>query len=75
MSTQTHIVKVQRSLDTSDKRPRVLVYNKDQTILFETTATPDLMGLFRDGEYKLYYKATLNHGTLQIGEQLPPQDF
>lgn len=70
-----HIIKIQRSLATSDGQERVLVYNEDRTILQEFDMTDELRELFLPHDLKLYFEATLRDGVLSIGDNLPPQDF
>ena len=70
-----HTIKVQRSLPSSDGQERVLVYNKDRTILQEFDMTGDLKEWFRPGELKLYFEATFNDGVLALRDHLPLQDF
>lgn len=70
-----HIVKVQRSITSSDGRERVLIYNKDRTILQEFDMADDLKEWFRPGELDLYFEATFKEGVLTLGDHLPSQDF
>ncbi len=70
-----HIVKVQRSITSSDGRERILVYDKDRTILQEFDMTDVLEEWFRPGELKLYFEATFKDGVLTLRDHLPPQDF
>lgn len=70
-----HIIKIQRSLATSDGQERVLVYSEDRTILQEFDMTDELRELFLLHDLKLYFEATLRDGVLSIGDNLLPQDF
>lgn len=65
------IVKVQVSPGTP---PRVLFYNKDKTILSEFDADRDIMKLMRRRK-KAFFLAELDHGELQIFEEVPHEDW
>ena len=65
-----HIVKVQRSITPSDGR--ILIYDKDRTILGEFDMTDVLEEWFRPGELKLYFEATFQDGVLTLGDHLSP---
>lgn len=68
------IIKIQRSLSTSDEE-RVLVYDQPRHICQEFPMTDELRDLFFPNELKIYCTASFRDGVLTIGEQLPPQDF
>lgn len=56
---ETFIVKVQRSLFTSDDTAQVLIYDETQSILIEVAATPSILALFGPNEVRAYYHAHL----------------
>lgn len=59
------IVKLQRSLGTSDGKDRVLVYNESRTVLVEQEMTRELSELFGKKD-KLYAKASHKNGSVTI---------
>ncbi len=69
------IIKIQRSLSTSDEQERVLVYDQPRHFCQEFPMTDELRDLFLPNELKIYCTASFRDGTLAIGEHLPPQDF
>lgn len=69
------IVKVQRSISSSDGSERVLIYNRDRTIIYSEDITEEVKQLFPDGVYKLYFRATFQEGNLSLDHQVPQQDF
>jgi hypothetical protein len=69
------IVKVQVSLATSLPNQRVLVYNKDRSIMYENDVTDDVLELLGDRP-KAYFKAHLDkYKKLVLDEQAEDQDW
>lgn len=64
------IIKISRSLFPAPDK-RVLIYNKDKTLLHEEEMSPDILKLFGEGELKIYHRATLDSGgQLDIHERV-----
>lgn len=69
------IVKVQISIATNQPNRRVLVYNKDRSIMYEHDATDEVIELV--GDYpKAYFKAHLDkYKKLVLDERVEDQDW
>lgn len=70
------IVKLQRSISSSDGIPRVLVYNQDRTISNEFLVTEEIEKLFKGSSGRLYYEADfLEGGVISLREPVSGQNF
>lgn len=68
------IVKVQISQFSSDGKLHVLIYNKDQSVLYEAEATKAIAKLMGDRP-KAFFHAILNGSKAEIGLEAPWQDW
>lgn len=66
------IVKVQLSLSTSHPTRRVLIYNEDESVLWEGAASEELIEEM-DGEPKQFRYAEIINTKIDIQEQAPWQ--
>ena len=69
------IVKVQRSLCTSEQHQQVFIYSEDRSIEHQFDMTPEIDNLFDDEEYKIYCEAVVTGGQLGIGKVIEDQDW
>lgn len=69
------IVKVQISIATNQPNRRVLIYNKDRSITYETDVTDEVLELV-EGLPKTYFKAHLDrYKKLVLDERVEDQDW
>lgn len=68
------IVKVQTSITTTGPTQRVLVYNEDRSILYEGGINEDMLETMK-GRLKAYFEAEVTKDGLEIGDEVPPQDW
>lgn len=69
------IVKLQRSIATSHEKPTVLIYNEDNSVIYETPLTKHLAKLVRGSGSKAYYHAEVVHDEIVIGARAPDQEW
>lgn len=68
------IVKVQASINTTASTQRVLVYNEDRSFLYEGGINEDMLETMK-GRLKAYFEAEVTKTGLEIGDEVPPQDW
>ena len=68
------IVKVQRSIVTSDDQAQCLVYNEDQSVLYQMPMTLELFDMFGD-ELKMYCYAELVDSIIVLEGEAPEQEW
>lgn len=68
------IVKVQLSLYGSQPKQRMLVYNKDQSIVFEADVSKAVRHLMSD-KHKAFFYATMDGTEILLGEPAPAQEW
>lgn len=70
------IVKVQASLMTTGPVQRVLVYNEDRTFTYEGGVNDEVFASMKlYGRPKAYFEAKMTPAGLEIGEEVPAQDW
>jgi hypothetical protein len=74
---EKEIFKLQLPLHTNAANPKILVYNKDRTHLYEMGITEDLLDLFapEEGIYKIYCECSLHNEQLLIGPEVEEQNW
>ena len=75
--TKMDIIKIQRSISTSEYIQQVLIYNEDRSIFEQCDMTPDINQLFlEETDLKIYHYAYIdNKGTLHIEGVAPEQEW
>jgi hypothetical protein len=68
------IIKVQRSVYSSDGVPKVVVYNKDRSVTYQTELNEELAGIFGGG-VKVFRWAEMVGTVVDIQEQAPWQKW
>jgi len=70
------IVKVQRSLTTTAKEPRLLIYNYDRSIRYECPESEarDVRAALGD-DLKGHFKAKLRGTIVEIGKRVPDRNW
>jgi hypothetical protein len=68
------VVKIQRSLFTSEEFVQILIYNKSRSIYKQLDATEELIEVMGTEAKKFCY-ATYGNKNLTIGEDAPWQDW
>lgn len=68
------IVKIQKPLAPPPPDGMALIYNRARTVVHEV-AWPEVSGLFRNGELKVYHTARLRGTLLHIGKRTSEQDW
>jgi len=66
------LVKIQKSIVTTHKRPQVLVYNKDKSVMWEGDLTKEVEALMKN-ETKAYFEAKLEGTKVVIGSRVSEQ--
>lgn len=64
------IIKVQISLFTSEGSPQALFYNKRKSVVYQETASLELLAIM-NGRTKAFFKAIVVNSKLGIGEEVP----
>lgn len=60
------IVKVQRSIMTTERRQQVLIYSQDRAVNWSGDADADILKWFEPDEHKFYAKAKLRGTIIHI---------
>lgn len=68
------IVKVQVSMFTSADNQRVLVYNKDKSVMFEGRATKKVISMM-SGRFKAFFKARVKDNNVELIKPAKWQDW
>ena len=71
------IVKIQRSIVSTNGLQNILIYNQDRSLIYESQMSSEVQKLF-DSEgcpLKLYCNANLENGILEIGKVIHLQDW
>lgn len=68
------IVKVQLSIITSEKNRRVLIYNEDRTIEYETDASKEIVDLMR-GDLKAFFHASMVETEISLNQRAEWQEW
>lgn len=70
------IVKVQRSITTSEAVPQVLVYNEDRSLQYQGPLTMEVAEWFEEDEYKFYADAEIDElGRFALNYRVEEQDW
>lgn len=64
------IVKVQLTLATTTGARQMLVYDRDKTLVYEDTASREVLSLMVD-EDKAFFTAEVRHEILHLGARVP----
>jgi hypothetical protein len=70
--TKQFIIKIQTPLATNEPEPKALMYNERRTFQQMVPINSRIVQLMA-GQPKRYFNATLQRGTLQIGEPVTEQ--
>lgn len=68
------IVKVQISLFTSEGAPQVLIYNKDESVMYTGDAPKDIKKKMR-GQFKAFFFAEIKRRKLTLYNRAPAQSW
>ena len=68
------IVKVQLEITSSHQNHRVLIYNKDRSVLWEGDATKELMVMMK-GTLKAFFEAKIKNRKIILGRKIPQQEW
>lgn len=71
---EVEIVKVQVAIDGDGAGSEMLVYNEDQSIMFQAPMSADIVSIMGDAKKK-YFHALLKNSELIIGDEAPEQDW
>jgi hypothetical protein len=69
------IVKVQSSLYTTDTAQKMLIYNEDKSIYYESHLTEEIKKVLA-GRQKAYFEFTLTENNeIRLGKEATPQNW
>jgi hypothetical protein len=73
---KSEIWKVQRAITSSEEQPPILIYNKDRSKQGEIPATPEILDLFDDDEYKIFIQGTIgDDGQIEFEKHVDEKDW
>jgi hypothetical protein len=72
----SEIWKVQRAITFTEDQPPILIYNKDRSKMGEIPATPEILDLFDDDEYKIFVQGTIGDtGEIEFEKHVDEEDW
>lgn len=71
IARRAEVFKVQTSVATSAPRPRVLIYNRDRSVMVELDAAPALLRLMEGREVpRAFFMGELRDGVVHLGDEV-----